>query len=97
MSGRDIVTTALALLRENYVFPDVADRAATAVEARLAAGEYDDLDEPALAELLTGHLNEICDDKHLRVRARGPPARRSRMGADPAGLPGGPARSECRG
>ncbi len=84
MSGRDIVTTALALLRENYVFPEVADRAATAVEARLAAGEYDDLDEPALAELLTGHLNEICDDKHLRVLAyRGP-----RPGGPDGGGPG---------
>jgi hypothetical protein len=85
MSGRDIVTTALALLRENYVFPDVADRAATAVAARLAAGEYDDLDEPALAELLTGHLNEICDDKHLRVLARGP-----RPGGPGPGVRGGP-------
>jgi C-terminal processing protease CtpA/Prc len=49
------------------------------VEARLAAGEYDDLDEPALAELLTSHLNEICDDKHLRVwaaRGAGPRAER---------------------
>jgi Peptidase family S41/N-terminal domain of Peptidase_S41 in eukaryotic IRBP len=83
MSGRDIVSTALALLRENYVFPELADRAATAVEARLAAGEYDDLDEPALAELLTGHLNEICDDKHLRVQARGP-----RPGGPDGGGPG---------
>jgi hypothetical protein len=69
----EVVTSTLALLRANYVFPEVADRAAAAVEARLAAGEYDDLDERTLAELLTGHLNEICDDKHLRVRAgRGP-------------------------
>jgi Peptidase family S41/N-terminal domain of Peptidase_S41 in eukaryotic IRBP len=83
MSGRDIVSTALALLRENYVFPELADRAATAVEARLAAGEYDDLDEPALAELLTGHLNEICDDKHLRVQAHGP-----RPGGPDGGGPG---------
>ena len=28
------VTTTLALLRANYVFPEVADRAAAAVEAR---------------------------------------------------------------
>jgi Peptidase family S41/N-terminal domain of Peptidase_S41 in eukaryotic IRBP len=85
MSGRDIVTTALALLRANYVFPEVADRAATAVEARLASGEYDDLDEPALAERLTSDLNETCDDKHLRVRVP-----RSRPGGpDPrAGGPG---------
>jgi hypothetical protein len=73
MPAREAVTAALALLRANYVFPEVADRAAAAVEARLAAGEYDDLAEAALAELLTGHLNEICDDKHLRIWApRGP-------------------------
>jgi Peptidase family S41/N-terminal domain of Peptidase_S41 in eukaryotic IRBP len=73
MPAREAVTTTLALLRANYVFPEVADRAAAAVEARLAAGEYDDLDERALAERLTSHLNDICDDKHLRVRAgRGP-------------------------
>src|ERR1700722_4066918 len=85
MSGRDVVSTALALLRANYVFPEVADRAAPAVEARLAAGEYDDLDEPALAERLTSDLNEICDDKHLRVWApRGP-----RPGSPDPG-PGGP-------
>jgi Peptidase family S41/N-terminal domain of Peptidase_S41 in eukaryotic IRBP len=98
MSGRDIVTTALALLRENYVFPDVADRAATAVEARLAAGEYDDLDEPALAELLTGHLNEICDDKHLRVRARGPRPGGPDGGGPGSGRPGpdGPGGASAR-
>jgi Peptidase family S41/N-terminal domain of Peptidase_S41 in eukaryotic IRBP len=87
LSGREIVTTALALLRANYVFPEVADRAATAVEARLGAGEYDDLDERALTELLTRHLNEVCHDKHLRVRARGP---------RPGG-PGGPGPREPRG
>ena len=98
MSGREIVATALELLRANYVFPEVAERAATAVEARLAAGEYDDLDQRALAELLTGHLNEICDDKHLRVRARGPrpggpgPGGPAPGGATPDGPgPGGPA------
>jgi len=73
MSGREIVTTALSLLRANYVFPEVAEQAATAVEARLAAGEYDDLDEITLTELVTSHLQEVCDDKHLRVRLGGGP------------------------
>jgi len=92
MSGREIVTVALELLRANYVFPEVAERAATAVEARLAAGEYDDLDEGSLAELLTGHLNEVCDDKHLRVRAHGPrPGGPGPGGPGPGGPgPGGP-------
>ena len=48
LSGREIVTKALELLRANYVFPEQAEQAATAIEARLEAGEYDDLDEITL-------------------------------------------------
>lgn len=73
LSGGEIVTKALALLRANYVFPEQAERAATAIEARLAAGEYDHLDEVTLTELLTSHLQEITDDRHLRVRLGGGP------------------------
>jgi hypothetical protein len=80
MSGREIVTTALSLLRANYVFPEVAEQAATSVEARLAAGEYDDLDEITLTELLTSHLQEVTRDKHLRLR----------LGGGPGPGPGGP-------
>ncbi len=76
MSGREIVTTALSLLRANYVFPDEAERAAAAVEARLEAGEYDDLDEITLTERLTSHLQEVTADKHLRVRFGGGPGPR---------------------
>ena len=73
LTGREIVTKALELLRANYVFPETAEQAAVAVEARLQAGEYDNLDEIALTELLTGHLAEVCHDKHLRVRLGGGP------------------------
>jgi hypothetical protein len=93
MPGREIVTTALRLLRANYVFPELAERAAVAVEARLEAGEYDDLDEITLTELLTTHLNEVCDDKHLRVRLGGGPMRHGPGPSRPGGPgpgPGGP-------
>jgi hypothetical protein len=73
MSGPAIVTTALSLLRTYYVLPDLAERAATAVEARLAAGEYDHLDEITLTDLLTRQLQEICQDKHLALRLGGGP------------------------
>ena len=73
LSGREIVATALALLRSYYVFPERAEQAATTIETRLAAGEYDDLDEITLADRLTSHLYEICADKHLRVRLGGGP------------------------
>jgi hypothetical protein len=72
LSGREIVTRALSLLRANYVFPELAEQAATAVEARLVAGEYDDLDESMLAERLTSQLQEITGDKHLRMLGGGP-------------------------
>ncbi len=80
MSGREIVTTAMSLLRGNYVFPELAEQAAAAVEARMAAGEYDDLDEITLTELLTSHLQGTTGDKHLRVR----------LGGGPGPRPGGP-------
>ena len=88
LSGREIVTKALALLRANYVFPEVAEQAATAVEARLEAGEYDELDEIALVELLTEHLREVTDDKHLGVRLGGRGPGPSGPGPDGPG-PGG--------
>ena len=102
LSGREIVTTALSLLRANYVFPEVAEQAATAVEARLAAGEYDDLDEVTLTERLTGHLREVCEDKHLAVRLGGgpppgpPPGRGPEPGRAPSPDSGNPRAHEAR-
>jgi hypothetical protein len=73
LPSRDIVVKALALLRENYVFPELAEQVAAAVETRLAAGEYDNLDEITLTELVTSHLQEASGDKHLGVRLGGGP------------------------
>jgi hypothetical protein len=70
------------------VFPDLAERAAAAIEVRLAADEYEGMDEAALADLLTSQLNDICADKHLRVRTMPPgppgPARRAGRSASAA-------------
>ena len=87
LPSREIVVRAMALLRENYVFPELAEQAAVAVEARLAAGEYDNLDEITLTESLTGHLQEATGDKHLGVRLGGGPG--PRRGPGPGGGPGG--------
>jgi hypothetical protein len=86
MSGADIVTRALALLRANYVFPELAEQVAVGVEARLTTGEYDNLDEIALTELLTSHLQAATGDKHLAVRLGGGPG----PGRGPGRRPGGP-------
>jgi hypothetical protein len=99
LSSREIVIKALALLRENYVFPELAEQVATAVEVRLAAGEYDSLDEITLTELLTSHLQETSGDRHLRVQlggARGPGRREPGRGpSEPGRGPGEPGRDRA--
>ncbi len=79
---REIVQTAMTILRSRYVFPERAAQAAAAIEARLSAGEYDDLAEPELAERLTSQLYAICADKHLRVHAHPEPRRPRPMPAE---------------
>jgi len=83
LSAREIMVKALELLRANYVFPEQAERAATAVEARLSAGEYDNLDEIALTELVTRQLQEATDDRHLALMLGEVPPPRTRPEAEP--------------
>ena len=73
LPNREVVAKALALLRENYVFPELAGEVAAAIETRVAAGEYDNLDVITLTDLLTSHLQEASGDKHLGVRLGGGP------------------------
>jgi Peptidase family S41/N-terminal domain of Peptidase_S41 in eukaryotic IRBP len=88
----DIIT---GLLRSSYVVPERAEQAAVALEASLAAGEYEGLDDETLAEKLTRQLYEVCRDKHLRVHTRpswdGPEGRRGAAPGQPE-RPDGPIR-----
>ena len=93
LSGREIVARAMELLRANYVFPEEAERAAAAIEAKMAVGEYDELDEITLTGLVTEHLQELTGDRHLRLRLGGPgPGSRG----EPREPPTGPAREKMR-
>jgi len=83
----ELIEIVTGLLRSGYVFPERAQQAAAALEASLAAGEYEGLDDEALAEKLTGQLYEVCRDKHLRVRTR---PREDGPGGGPGGGRGGP-------
>jgi hypothetical protein len=63
-----VVQAAAKALRDGYVFPDVGEQAAKAIESALTAGTYDTLSEPpAFAERLTADLQAVAHDKHLRV------------------------------
>ncbi len=65
---RDAVARLADELEARYVFPDVGTEAAAHVEAQLAAGSYDELDDAdAFAERLTADLQSVTHDKHLNV------------------------------
>ncbi|MGH8881040.1 MAG: S41 family peptidase, partial [Stackebrandtia sp.] len=68
MPHTELLESALTLFTEKYIFPDKAATAAEDVRARMATGEFDDLDEETLSQRITGLLDEHCGDKHLRLR-----------------------------
>src|SRR5262245_64639643 len=63
-----IVESIQSKLHDAYIFPEVGEEMARAIGLRLAAGEYDALSSgDEFAATLTGHLQGISRDKHLRV------------------------------
>jgi hypothetical protein len=71
---KEVVTALSDALRQRYVFPDIGDKAASRIDAALAAGEYDKLSDPAaFAARLDADVNAIAHDKHLHVNSLGGP------------------------
>ncbi len=69
---RDAVEELASMLEQRYVFPDVARQYATHLRERAEAGAYDGVDDPQhLAAQLSGELNSIHRDAHLRVTLNG--------------------------
>jgi C-terminal processing protease CtpA/Prc len=63
---KQIVENVIALVREHYVFPDMAIKVGEALAAGLAEGRYG-TDVPGLAEAVTADLQSVNGDKHLRL------------------------------
>ncbi|MBW8745531.1 MAG: hypothetical protein JF628_14550, partial [Sphingomonas sp.] len=87
---RDVVAKLSDALRDNYIFPDVGEKAAEKISASLAAGEYDKLADPgAFAARLSADVAAIAHDKHMSVNSMsGPPP-------SPGGPGGAMPRSEA--
>jgi hypothetical protein len=64
-----LIDTLVVRLERGYVFPEKVPALARELRARLAAGRYDRVATPAaFADTLTAHLQELVQDRHLRVR-----------------------------
>jgi hypothetical protein len=71
---QDTVATIGAVLTERYVFPDRASQAKAKVDAALATGGYDSINDPyKFAQRLTADLQSVTHDKHIRVFYTGGP------------------------
>ena len=67
----EVIETLGSELRANYVFPEVAERVATELQARAAAGAYDSAKSAqAFASALHEDLRAIGKDGHFTVRYR---------------------------
>lgn len=65
----EVIDGILKVLEKSYVFPDTAKRMDEAIRARLTKKEYDQITSAKdFARRLTGHLQEVSHDKHLRVQ-----------------------------
>jgi C-terminal processing protease CtpA/Prc len=63
----ELVDALIDRLGTSYVFPDRSAAAADLLRANLTHGRYDLPLGPELCELLSAHLLETCNDKHLRL------------------------------
>jgi hypothetical protein len=83
-AARQAVVTQLGTaLRDRYVFPDVGEQAAAKIDAALATGAYDGLDNAAFAARLNADVAAIAHDKHLNVGWQGGPPPGPPPGAGP--------------
>jgi hypothetical protein len=65
---RAVVLDIARLAREKYVYPDVGEKLARSLQARLDQGRYDDItDAGELALMLTEDLRTLSNDRHWSV------------------------------
>ena len=65
----EVIDGVIKLLNENYVFPEMAAKIEKAIRDHQRKKDYDAITSAeAFAQMLTSQLQEVSEDKHLRVR-----------------------------
>lgn len=84
---RRVVAGASANLKHYYVYPDDADKMATALEAHQANGEDDNVsDGDDFASLLTTQMRNVSHDQHLMVSYNAIGSSEQNLGSSPEEL-----------
>ncbi len=64
----DAVSLLSKQIKDNYVFPDIADKLAYLIESNLKNGAYENVNEAGeFSRALTKDLQSVSNDKHLHV------------------------------
>ncbi|HEX9928478.1 MAG TPA: S41 family peptidase [Pyrinomonadaceae bacterium] len=64
----ETINSLLRLLKDKYVYPEIALKMEQEINAKLKRGEYDSIsDGVKLAEKITTDLRMVFDDKHLKI------------------------------
>ena len=66
-TNQTIAQAVAVLIRDGYVFPEVADRIYTYVVTKAEGGTYDHLTADNFADVLTKEIRRLSGDSHLRV------------------------------
>jgi hypothetical protein len=78
---RAVIDNLAQALIDDFVFPEVGQRYATALRGKLATGAYDSLgDAVSFATQVTADLQAVHEDRHLRLTPPGTPPRRAANG-----------------
>jgi C-terminal processing protease CtpA/Prc len=82
---KEVIEGALKNINQHYAYADAAKQMDKAIRQRLQKGEYDGIDSGAkLAKMLTGDLQQVRDDPHLRVEFTADPGAPDRPTASTA-------------
>ena len=86
----EVVAKLSDALRNNYVFPDVGEKAAEKINAVLSVGQYDSISDPAaFAARLSSDVASVAHDKHMSVVSMSAPP------PPPSGAPQAMPRAEA--